>query len=55
MLDKQAADRVTSPTGIMLQMRIVEINALYSEVMALMIDCPPELSLDDRDDAASAG
>ena len=53
MLDKQATDRVNPPTGIVLQMRIVEINGLYNEVMRLMVDCPPELRLDDCNDMPS--
>lgn len=53
VLEKRLHDRLTPPTGILLQMRINEINGLYVEVMSLMDDCPPELRLEGNEDAQS--
>jgi len=54
MLDMQLADSTNRPTGLMLQMRIVEVNELYNEVMTLMDDCPSELRLHSTEDARSS-
>jgi len=55
VLEKRLHDRLNPPTGILLQMRINEINGLYDEVMSLMDDCPPELRLETSENAPSVG
>lgn len=55
VLEKRLHDRLTPPTGILLQMRINEINGLYDEVMSLMDDCPAELRLETTENAPSVG
>lgn len=53
VLDKRNLDRRRPPSGLMLQMRINEVNDLYDQVVGLMDDCPPELRLDQGDDPPS--
>jgi hypothetical protein len=55
VLDKRNQDRRKPPSGLMLQMRINEVNDLYDQVTGLMEDCPPELRLEQQDDPPSAG
>ncbi len=43
------------PSGLMLQMRINEINELHAQVMGIMDDCPPALRIDLDADGKSIG
>ncbi len=51
ILSRRRVDRRKPPTGLMLQMRINEIDELFEEVMTLMDDCPTPLRLDDNPEA----
>lgn len=46
VLDKRRSDRAKPPSGIMLQMRINEIEQIFHQVMTLMDNCPNALKLD---------
>ncbi|EAL22187.1 hypothetical protein CNBC3250 [Cryptococcus deneoformans B-3501A] len=53
VLDKRRRDKIRSPSGLMLQMRINEINELYNRTMSIMDFCPAPLKLDYRSASAS--
>ncbi|KAE8537627.1 hypothetical protein D1P53_006336 [Cryptococcus gattii VGV] len=53
VLDKRRRDRLRSPSGLMLQMRINEINELHNRTMSIMDLCPAPLKLDYRSASAS--
>ncbi|KJD99484.1 hypothetical protein I311_06945 [Cryptococcus gattii NT-10] len=53
VLDKRRRDRLRWPSGLMLQMRINEINELHNRTMSLMDLCPAPLKLDYRSASAS--
>lgn len=46
MLDKRRSDRNKPPSGILLQMRINELEQIFHQVIALMDNCPDALKLD---------
>jgi len=46
VLDKRRSDRNKPPSGILLQMRINEIEQIFHQVMTLMDNCPEALKLD---------
>ncbi|WVQ85310.1 hypothetical protein IAT38_007475 [Cryptococcus sp. DSM 104549] len=46
VLDKRRRDKLKAPAGLLLQMRLNEINDLYNRTMSTMDDCPPQLKLD---------
>ncbi|RSH90255.1 hypothetical protein EHS25_001589 [Saitozyma podzolica] len=54
LIDKRQRDRLHPPTGILLQMRLNEIDLLYDEVTALMENCPLPLRLNTRSDSGPA-
>ncbi|WVN85850.1 uncharacterized protein L203_101002 [Cryptococcus depauperatus CBS 7841] len=45
VLDKRRRDKLKAPSGLLLQMRLNEINNLYHRTMTIMDDCPPMLRL----------
>lgn len=53
ILDRRRSDRRKMPTGLMLQMRINEVDELFDQVMGLMEDCPAVLRLDMENDVKS--
>ncbi|ADV21200.1 hypothetical protein CNC03930 [Cryptococcus gattii WM276] len=53
VLDKRRRDRLRSPSGLMLQMRINEINELHNRTMSIMDLCPAPLKLDYRSASVS--
>ncbi|OWZ79736.1 hypothetical protein C366_01792 [Cryptococcus neoformans Tu401-1] len=53
VLDKRRRDKLRSPSGLMLQMRINEINELYNRTMSIMDFCPAPLKLDYKSASAS--
>ena len=55
VLDKRRRDRSQPPSGLLLQMRLNEINELYDQVMGLMDDCPEPLRLNLDGDTKSTG
>jgi hypothetical protein len=46
VLDKRRSDRNKPPSGILLQMRINELEQIFHQVIALMDNCPDALKLD---------
>lgn len=46
VLDKRKRDRIVPPAGLMLQMRMNEIDQILHQVMTLMDNSPPALRLD---------
>ncbi|WVR05805.1 hypothetical protein IAU60_002830 [Kwoniella sp. DSM 27419] len=46
LLDKHRRDRLRPPNGLMLQVRLNEVNELYDRTVNLMQGCPPHLQLD---------
>jgi hypothetical protein len=55
ILDKRRRDRRKPPIGVMLQMRINEVDDLFGQVMQLMDGCPQGLKLDLDLDSRSVG
>ena len=55
ILDKRRRDRRKPPIGVMLQMRINEVDDLFEQVMHLMDGCPQGLKLDLDMDNRSVG
>ncbi|OCF33250.1 hypothetical protein I316_04991 [Kwoniella heveanensis BCC8398] len=47
-LDKYRRDKRKPPSGLLLQMRLNEVNELYERTMSLMDHCPPPLRLEYR-------
>lgn len=52
-MTRRRRDRRAPPTGLMLQMRITEVNDLYEQIITLMDDCPEPLRLDWESDNRS--
>nr|XP_019049127.1 hypothetical protein I302_02908 [Kwoniella bestiolae CBS 10118]OCF28057.1 hypothetical protein I302_02908 [Kwoniella bestiolae CBS 10118] len=48
LLDKHRRDKRKPPSGLLLQMRLNEVNDLYERTMTLMNNCPRPLRLDYR-------
>ncbi|WWC66444.1 uncharacterized protein I206_100346 [Kwoniella pini CBS 10737] len=48
VLDKHRRDKRHPPSGLMLQMRLNEVNELYEKTMTLMDNCPKSLRLEYR-------
>jgi hypothetical protein len=46
VIDKRRRDRRRPPTGLMLQMRLNEVDEIFDRIMGLMDDCPEPLRLD---------
>ncbi|WRT64046.1 uncharacterized protein IL334_000974 [Kwoniella shivajii] len=53
LLDKLRRDKKKPPTGLLLQMRLNEINELYERTMTLMDNCPKSLWLEYRNGSKS--
>ncbi|ORY28647.1 fungal-specific transcription factor domain-domain-containing protein [Naematelia encephala] len=53
LIDKRRRDKRKPPSGLMLQMRINEVNELFEKIMRLMEDCPAALKLDLENDSKS--
>jgi hypothetical protein len=46
VIDKRRRDRRRPPNGLMLQMRLNEVDEIFDRIMGLMDDCPEPLRLD---------
>ncbi|KAL1407482.1 hypothetical protein Q8F55_006915 [Vanrija albida] len=46
ILDKRKDDRIKPPSGLLLQMRINEVEQIFNQVMTLMDGCPDALKLE---------
>ncbi|KAK6905602.1 hypothetical protein I203_106432 [Kwoniella mangroviensis CBS 8507] len=53
LLDKHRRDKRKPPSGLLLQMRLNEVNDLYERTMTLMDHCPKPLRLDYRSGSRS--
>ena len=54
VIDKRRQDRRKPPTGVLLQMRLNEVDELFQRVMTLMDGCPEALKLDSEDNPSVA-
>lgn len=42
-------DRLNTPQGLALKIRVTEVEELYDQMMDIMTGCPAELQLRDRE------
>lgn len=47
ILDMRRVDKIQPPSGIMLEMRLAEVEEIFEQIMNLMVGCPEELRLQD--------
>lgn len=55
ILTRRRQDRRQAPRGVMLQMRLNEVDELLDRVMHLMDGCPEALRMDPESDTRSSG
>lgn len=54
-MDRRRRDKRDLPSGVLLQVRLNEVNELYDQVVGLMDDCPEPLRLGAGRDGQSSG
>ena len=52
-MDRRRRDKKAPPQGVLLQMRLNEVNDLYDQVVGVMDGCPEVLRLELESDARS--